>query len=84
MAKRGDTFHQVPTLWHMGFNQPCDVMRKRKGDKKWRRVGYTRLTRSSAFRWWKLAKAGKCIIRRDVTREAWTHALDLNNWKEVR
>lgn len=90
MARKGDSFQQVPTLWHMGYNKPCDVMRwscvplPRKGDSRWRRIGYSNLSRASAHRWFKLSKQGKCIIRRDVTREAWIHALNPNNWHEVK
>jgi hypothetical protein len=84
MARKGDSFQQQPTLWHMGFDKPCDVMRKRKGDTRWRRIGYSNLTRASAMRWFKLSKQGKCIIRRDVTREAWASALNPNNWHEAQ
>lgn len=68
MSRKGARYHQVPTLWHMGFGRPFDIMRKRKGDRKWRRLFYQRLTRSSARRWWMLKEKGLCIIRCDIAR----------------
>lgn len=82
--RKGESGKQVPTLWHMGFGKPFDVMRKRKGDKRWRRVGYKNLTRASARRWWCLSKNNVCIVRRDVQREVWISALNPNNWHEVK
>ena len=69
MARKGERYSQVPTLWHLGFGQPFRVMRKRKGEKRWTNRGYAALTRSSALRWERLVKAGKAIRRRDVNTE---------------
>jgi len=69
MSRKGARYSQVPTLWQIGYNKPFDVMRKRKGDRKWRRLEYKKLTRSSAYRWWMLKEKGLCIIRRDLMRE---------------
>jgi len=69
MSQKGKRYHHTPTLWHMGIGNAFDVMRKRKGDKKWRRRFYQKLTRASARRWWTLKEKGLCIIRRDIARE---------------
>lgn len=70
MARKGSSYKQIPTLWHLGFGQPFSIMRKRKGDRRWRKVEYAALTRSSAVRWERLVKAGLAQRRRDVTMEA--------------
>lgn len=70
MARKGSSYSQIPTLWHLGFGQPFSIMRKRKGDRRWRKVEYAALTRSSALRWERLVKAGIAQRRRDGTMEA--------------
>ena len=70
MARKGTRYSQVPTLWHLGFGEPFAIMRKRKGDRRWRKVQYAALTQSSARRWLRLVAAGKAQRRRDVTMEA--------------
>jgi len=70
MARKGTRYTQTPTLWHLGFDEPFSVMRKRKGDRRWRKVSYASLTQSSARRWMRLVQAGKAQRRRDVTLEA--------------
>jgi len=70
MARKGDRYTQIPTLWHLGFNQPFRVMRKRKGERRWMSREYASLTKSSARRWERLVQAGKARRRRDVTLEA--------------
>lgn len=82
--RKGEKAHQVPTLWHMGIGKPFDVMRKRKGDTRWRRLPYQCLTRSSAERWFRCYKSGLCLIRRDVQREMWQSVLNPNNWKQIK
>jgi len=70
MSRKGAHYTHVPTLWHLGFNQPFRIMRKRKGEKRWRNRDYAALTRSSALRWERLVKAGKAQRRRDIQTEA--------------
>jgi hypothetical protein len=70
MARKGERYTQIPTLWHLGISEPFSVMRKRKGDRRWRKVSYASLTKSSAQRWMRLVQAGKAQRRRDVTLEA--------------
>jgi hypothetical protein len=70
MARKGTSYTQVPTLWHLGFGQPFRVMRKRKGERRWTTRTYASLTKSSALRWERLVKAGRARRRRDVNLEA--------------
>jgi hypothetical protein len=70
MARKGERYTQIPTLWHLGFDQPFRVMRKRKGEKRWTSRSYAALTRSSAQRWERLVRAGRARRRRDVNLEA--------------
>lgn len=69
MARKGTSYNQVPTLWHLGFGQPFRIMRKRKGQRRWQNKYYAALTRSSAQRWERLVKTGKARRRRDVNTE---------------
>ena len=69
MARKGSSYTQVPTLWHLGFGQPFRVMRKRKGERRWTSREYAALTQSSAVRWERLVRAGMAKRRRDVTLE---------------
>jgi len=71
MARKGDRYNHIPTLWHIGIGNPCRVMRKRKGQKRWQNRQYSVLTQASAGRFLKLRDAGKVQIRRDVELEAW-------------
>lgn len=70
MARKGTSYAQIPTLWHLGFGQPFCIMRKRKGEKRWTNRTYSALTKSSAIRWERLVRAGKAQRRRDVNLEA--------------
>lgn len=70
MARKGTSYTQIPTLWHLGFGQPFRIMRKRKGDRRWTNRSYASLTKSSARRWERLVQSGKAQRRRDVTLEA--------------
>ena len=70
MARKGTSYTQIPTLWHLGFGQPFRIMRKRKGARRWENKTYSALTKSSAIRWERLVKAGKAQRRRDVNLEA--------------
>ena len=65
MSKRGSRSPNIPTLKHLGFGQPFSIFRRRKGDRRWRKVEYAALTRSSAQRWERLVRAGKAQRRRD-------------------
>lgn len=64
MARKGETVEQKPLLRHSGFGGPCAVVRTRR-DGRYRRRDYKRLTKASAFRWFRLAKAGKITLHRD-------------------
>lgn len=70
MARKGETYTQIPTLWHLGFGQPFRIMRKRKDEKRWTNRGYAALTKSSALRWERLVRKGQAQRRRDVQLEA--------------
>ena len=70
MARKGERYTQIPTLWHLGFGQPFRVMRKRKGARRWENRTYAALTKSSARRWERLVRSGKAQRRRDVNLEA--------------
>ena len=70
MAHKGDRYHQVPTLWHIGWGYPCEVMRKRKGQKRWTREGHYVLTMATALRWKRLEAQGRALVRRNVNYEA--------------
>lgn len=48
MARKGERFSQVPTLWHIGWGYPCRVMRKRKGQRRWENRGHQVLTMATA------------------------------------
>jgi hypothetical protein len=54
MARKGEHFSQVPTLWHIGWGYPCRVMRKRKGQRRWENKGHGVLTMATARRWQRL------------------------------
>lgn len=69
MAHKGERYKQMPTLWHIGWGYPCEVMRKRKGERRWTRRGHGVLTMATARRWSRLQAQGKAIIRRDVNYE---------------
>lgn len=69
MAKRGSRSTNIPTLKHLGFGQPFSIFRRRKGDRRWRKVEYAALTRSSAARWERLVRAGRATRRRDGNLE---------------
>ncbi len=66
MARKGERYQQVPTLWHIGWGYPCRVMRRRKGQRRWMNWEHDVLTMASARRWKRLEAQGKAIIRRDV------------------
>ena len=70
MASKGEHYRQVPTLWHIGWGYPCEVMRKRKRQTRWKREGHDVLTMATARRWKRLEAQGKAIIRRNVNLEA--------------
>lgn len=70
MAHKGSRYQQIPTMWHLGFGQPFRIMRKRKGDRRWKNRSYAALTQASAQRWMRLVRAGLAAHRRDVNLEA--------------
>lgn len=70
MARKGESYQQVPTLWHNGWGYPCRVMRRRKGQTRWQNAGHDILTMASAMRWARLANQGRAMVRRDVNKEA--------------
>lgn len=84
MARKGESYHQVPTLWHIGTGMPCRVMRRRhvrreiKGKERWtwrwENQEHSVLTIASALRWKRLEKAGRAQIRRDVSLEMFMQA----------
>lgn len=79
MARKGERFKQQPMLWHIGIGFPCAVMRRRRVRReikgverwtyRWERWDHKVLTYASARRWWRLEKAGRAQIRRDVAEE---------------
>lgn len=78
MAHKGERFHQMPTLWHIGWGYPCRVMRRRRVKDRngrwryrWRNYEHDVLTMASARRWSRLQAQGKAIVRRDVQIEIW-------------
>src|SRR5579884_3301283 len=76
MARKGERYHQVPTLWHIGTGYPCSVLRRRRvrverpdgttrWQWRWERRGHAVLTLASARRWARLRDEGHALIRRD-------------------
>jgi hypothetical protein len=82
MARKGERYSQIPTLWHLGYGYPCRVMRRRvvinpktgRRNHRWLNCEHDVLTRASAIRWTHLERAGKAIIRRDVSLEMFMQA----------
>lgn len=60
MSKRGTTYQMVTTRRHCGYGGPCDVIRRRPGERR-----YHSLTRASAHRWLDLAQGGQARVIRD-------------------
>lgn len=69
MARKGERYTQIPTLWHIGWGYPCRVMRKRKGERRWENQDYDVLTMATARRWSRLQAQGKALVRRDANLE---------------
>ena len=83
MSKRGTTYQMVPTLRHSGYGGPCDVIRRRLGERRWRRRNYRCLTRASAHRWLDLAQSGQARIIRDSGLEFLRDLAAGRAWKSV-
>ena len=82
MARKGERFSQVPTLWHIGIGYPCRVMRRRvvinpktgRRNHRWLNCEHDVLTYETARRWTRLERAGRAIIRRDVSLQMFMQA----------
>ena len=76
MARKGESYKQVPTLWYLGYGYPCRVMRRRrvningKWRIRWENFEHDVLTTATMRRWLRLAQQGCAQVRRDTALEA--------------